>query len=340
VPYWHPGPTELPPGGRSILDWSPEEDADAPFNRCRVPLRWRERTAALKANPLARAGEARVMSCAEFWGTGKNPAQGVPDHRYYAFGHWQYVDVLVFWAGSAGEGLICPPNGHVADAAHRNGVKVYGSVFFPRTGDGGKKVWVEDFARKETTHHGQVVHPVADKLIEAAEYYGFDGWFINYETPTGDAKPDADVRDMLADVRSRSSVESTWYQAYEYELSDGSGGNAQYLQHHGRRVCESIFIDYGWDDEKITNSVATAGKIGRDKHDVHYGLELVRDADRRTRADLVCPAGGEHRGSLALYAAHMVSNQPGPVTDTWLERFHGDEAALWGGPCQDPSQGG
>jgi hypothetical protein len=61
----------------------------------------------VEGNPLARAGEARVMSCAEFWGTGKNPAQGVPDHRSYAFGHWQYVDVLVFWAGSVWRRSAC-----------------------------------------------------------------------------------------------------------------------------------------------------------------------------------------------------------------------------------------
>ncbi|NUT09120.1 MAG: glycoside hydrolase, partial [Nonomuraea sp.] len=114
--YWYPD---------TILSWDPATDPDARFNRSRVPLRPRIQDPALKANANARAGEGRIASLVSFGPTSNNPSQGSPDPSYYAFGHWQYVDTLVFWGGSAGEGLILAPNATVIDAAHRNGVKVY-----------------------------------------------------------------------------------------------------------------------------------------------------------------------------------------------------------------------
>lgn len=340
VPYWHPGSTELPKGGRSILDWDPEQDPDARFNRSRVRLRKRTRSDQLKANAKARVGEGRIMSCAEFWGTEQNPAQGVADHRYYAFGHWQYVDSLVFWAGVAGSGLICPPNGHITDAAHRNGVKVYGSVFFPPTAFGGKKAWVEDFvlALEPLDPGGVTVYPVAEKLVEVAQYFGFDGWFINYETPT-DATTEAALRRTLAAAQAMGQVEFVWYQNGCTRLSDD---NAPYLQENGRRVCDSVFIDYDWDNAGIEASRTKATSMGRDKHEVHFGLELVAEAaNKAERVNLLYPMGTEHRGSLALYAAHTVSSQPREAPKHgWLERFHAAEADFWSGTCHDPSDSG
>ena len=52
--------------------------------------------------------------------------------NYFAFNYWQYTDLLVFWGGSAGEGIILAPNPGVIDAAHRNGVPVLGTIFFRR----------------------------------------------------------------------------------------------------------------------------------------------------------------------------------------------------------------
>lgn len=43
--------------------------------------------------------------------------------KYYAFDYWQYLDSMVFW-----EGLVPTPD--VIDAGHRNGVPVYGTLFF------------------------------------------------------------------------------------------------------------------------------------------------------------------------------------------------------------------
>jgi endo-beta-N-acetylglucosaminidase D len=192
--YWHPN---------TILNWSPASDPDARFNRGRVPLRQRAADPALKANVNARAGEGRVASLVSFAPTSNNPSQGGADPNYYAFGYWQYIDTLVFWGGSASEGLILAPNPTVIDAAHRNGVKVYGTVFFPPTAYGGQLQWVRDFVQKSAG-----TYPVLDKLVQVAQHYGFEGWFINQETAGGDAALATEMRNAMRYARSRGAAES------------------------------------------------------------------------------------------------------------------------------------
>lgn len=80
--------------------------------------------------------------------------------------------------GSSGEGLTVPPSPDVTDSAHKNGVPVLGTVFFPTTEHGGKIEWLDEFLQKDE----QGNFPMVDKLIEVANTYNFDGWFINQET--------------------------------------------------------------------------------------------------------------------------------------------------------------
>ena len=63
------------------------------------------------------------------------------------------------------------------------------------------------FRRAETTF------PVADKLIEVAEYYGFDGWFINQETAGGNSQTAIDMRDFMIYFQENSDLEIEWYDA-------------------------------------------------------------------------------------------------------------------------------
>ena len=90
------------------------------------------------ANPTARAGQARIQSLVAFGPTAGNPSQGSATADYYAPTHWAYVDELVFWGGSSGEGLILAPNAPVVDAAHRHGVPVLGNIFLPPVAYGGQ----------------------------------------------------------------------------------------------------------------------------------------------------------------------------------------------------------
>ena len=118
--YWFP---------LEILSWSPSTDPDAPYNRSGIPLKNKYVDSITVVNPNARYNEARVNPLSAFAPTSDNPSQGSLNINYYSFSFWQYVDELVFWGGSAGEGLILAPNPTIIDAAHRNGVKISRKCF-------------------------------------------------------------------------------------------------------------------------------------------------------------------------------------------------------------------
>ncbi len=199
--YWHPN---------DLLQWSPSTDPDAAYNRGNTPLADRF-LGPVQVNAHARPNEARIAALSIMYpSTSGNPSQGgYRDSMSTPSGTGSTVDRLVMWGGSAGEGLILAPSADVIDAGHRNGVAVYGTVFFPPTAYGGQIQWVLDFVQRSGW-----TFPVADKLIEVAEYYGFDGWFINQETAGGDsalAQAHAGLHGLPSS--ETSDIRIMWYDA-------------------------------------------------------------------------------------------------------------------------------
>jgi endo-beta-N-acetylglucosaminidase D len=100
-----------------------------------------------------------------------------PQFNLYNFTHWSQIDVLNWFAGTADLTVQIPARPWV-DTAHKNGVKVIGSVFLGIAQWGGNPDTVE--ALLEQDPQGRFI--LADKLIQIADYYGFDGWLMNQET--------------------------------------------------------------------------------------------------------------------------------------------------------------
>lgn len=321
--FWYPD---------TILGWDPATDPDARFNRSRVPLRPRASLPALKANPHARAGEGRVASLVSFAPTSGNPSQGSPSADYYAFTYWQYVDTLVFWGGSAGEGLILAPNATVIDAAHRNGVKVYGTVFFPPTAYGGKIEWVRDFVRKSGG-----AYPVADKLVEVARHYGFDGWFINQETAGGDAALATELRELITYARGRGPVEFMWYDAMTESGSvtwqDGLTPANDAFLNDPHRVSDSMFLDFGWTAAGQHASRDLARSLGRDEHELFAGIDTEANGYATgVPWEAVFPSGQPHVTSLGIYRPEWTwKSSSGPAD------FRARDSRFWVGANADPS---
>ncbi|MBZ4319454.1 endo-beta-N-acetylglucosaminidase [Streptomyces huiliensis] len=323
----------------TLLEWNPQDDPDADFNRSRTPLARRVRNLRVKANPHAREG-AHLASLAEFHETSNNPSQGALTWQYYAFGYWQYVDVLVMFGGSLDEGLILAPNPTIIDAAHRNGVKVYGTVFFPEQAAAVRHL--VDLVQEKAGRAG-VTYPVADKLVEVALAYGFDGWFINQEVDASHVEKIADkCRDFMAYVRARGAgaVEVMWYDAmtrtgavrYQNALT---AENQMFFQDQGRRIADSLFLNYWWTERGLDDSAALARKLGRDPYELYAGLEVARGSyDLRG----ICPPDKAHRVSVGLYPAQRVSVPPLPEMHRMnLAEYYRKESAFWVGPNADPS---
>ena len=321
--YWHPS---------TLLAWDPAADPDAPFNRANTPIAAQFLNPALNVNAHARPNEARVTSLAAFASTSGNPSQGGLSMSYYALNYWQYIDVLVFWGGSAGEGLILAPNPTVIDAAHRNGVAVLGNVFLPPTAYGGQIQWVRDFVQKSGT-----TFPVADKLIQVAQLYGFDGWFINQETAGGDAALATSMRDFLKYIQTNSTLRIMWYDSMTESGSVSwqnalTASNDAFLQ-DGSRVADDVFLNFWWSASGLASSRTRAQSLGRSGFDLYAGVDVEANGYNTSVSwSALFPEGQAHVTSLGFYRPEWTRNSSSSVAD-----FYARDNSFWAGWNRDPS---
>jgi len=149
-----------------LLKWEPGAREDDAINRGSVALASR-RTGHLVNEKASK--EAKVQALSNTNSKAKDHASvGGEEFKAYAFDYWQYLDSMVFW-----EGLVPTPD--VIDAGHRNGVPVYGTLFFN---------WSNSIADQEKFAEAlkqdpDGSFPIARKLVDMAKYYGYDGYFIN-----------------------------------------------------------------------------------------------------------------------------------------------------------------
>ena len=330
--YWKPDSSP-----NSLLDYDYDSDADAQFNKGSVPLASRFTNSSLQANSHARPNEARVMSLAAFDSTSGNPSQGSDTHRYYAFSHWQYLDALVFWGGSASEGNILAPNGTIIDAAHRNGVPVYGTIFLPPNVYGGDIQRLEDLVQQNTDGS----YPLADKLIEVAEKNRFDGWFFNQETSGADSALAQETVNFMRYIERNSDLEIIWYDSM---LENGSiswqgelnSNNDAFFDgpRASDRASDSMFLDFRWNASKLDNSAARAESVGRSRYEIYAGVDTEGSGWDQTRVSMsdLFPEGQAHRASLAFYRPEWTLNSTGSLTD-----YYQRDSQFWVGANGDPS---
>ena len=322
--YWFP---------LEILSWSPTTDPDAPYNRSGVPLKNKYVDSITIVNPNARVNEARVNPLSAFAPTSDNPSQGSSNINYYTFSFWQYVDQLVFWGGSAGEGLILAPNPTIIDAAHRNGVKILGNVFFPPIAYGGQFQWVNDFLQKSGD-----TFPVADKLIEVAEYYGFDGWFINQETAGGNSQTATNMRDFMIYFQENSNFEIEWYDAMTESgaISWQNQLNSQndwYFQWGDTLVSETMFLNFWWSAAGLNNSRTLAQSLNRSEYELFAGIDVEANGYNSSITwSALFPNGLPHVTSLGIYRPDWCYNSSINLAD-----YYNRSSIFWVGWNHDPS---
>ncbi|MFF5308106.1 endo-beta-N-acetylglucosaminidase [Streptomyces massasporeus] len=338
--YWYPDslPEGTPGPGitwRSLKSWRADTDPDLAFNAASVPLARRFTPA--PANPTARAGQARIQSLVSFGPTASNPSQGSATADYYALTHWAYVDELVFWGGSSGEGLILAPNAPIVDAAHRHGVPVLGNVFLPPVAYGGQLRWTRDLVQKDAAGR----HPLAARLVAVAEAHGFDGWFVNAETGGGDA---ALGRDMLSFVRELKSLAAakgqrvTWYDAMTVNGSVSWQGALNAQNEAFFRTSDAMFVDFRWSAGSLVSSGQRAEQLGCSRYALWAGVDVEANGwNSSVRWDAIVPTDQKHIASVGLYRPewtrnHLPSDQRDPAA------FHAADDRFWTGRSLDPSR--
>lgn len=338
----------------AIKAWSPDTDPYAKYFRSRVPLARRVPTfRPTQANPDL-DDRPRLMALANDYMEAENY---VLAHKYgysfeaYALRFWQYLDMMGSWHGLPVHGdygkeeprfgTVNPPNPAWTDAAHRNGVKSLGCWFWPRP---------EDFAEfLERRPDGSF--PVADKLVEMATYFGFDGYFINQEAQITPEQAEAlhEMLVYLTDI-APEGFHIQWYDAlttdgrvrYQNEFNQV---NAPWVVADGRRVCSSIFLNYWWSEERLRRSHDHAESLGLDPYEVVFaGTEAgLNNFSQPYDPRWIFPEGGEPRTSWAFLGTEFPWRiAPGDDRSTVEAQrpVYTLERQWWSGPRQDPSRTG
>lgn len=339
VPYWFPA---------QLLEWDPAQDGDLMYNKSTVPLAGRRELDKLDTVNATQNRETKVMALSIMnSNTSGNLPHGGSTAESNVFSYWQYVDTLVYWGGSSGEGLIVPPAADVTDAGHKNGVRVLGTVFLPQTAHGGKMEWLEDFLVREADGS----FPVADQLIQVAEVYGFDGWFINQETEGTEEEPltgehASKMQEFLVYLKEQAPGMELVY--YDSMTAEGRMDWQNALTEHNRMFlkgdggengADEMFLNFAWKDsflaskELLKSSAAYAETWEIDPYALYAGIDLQSNG-YQTLVDwslFEAPEGGTYT-SLGIYCPSWAY-----FSAEDMEDFRKRENGLWVNKDGDPS---
>lgn len=343
VPYWFP---------EDLLNWDPAQDPNAIYNVSSIPLAERVDKEALTTVNGTQCKDMNVVAISIMNGsTSGNAPHGLNTPNVNVFSYWQYIDKLVYWGGSSGEGLIVAPSADVIDAGHRNGVPVMGTVFFPQAAHGGKIQWLNDFLQKDDSGS----FPIIDKLIEAAQYFGFDGWFINQETEGSDSDPNglltAEHAVLMQEfikafkAKAGDSLEIMWYDSMtesgKMDWQNALTDNNKYfvVDEEGNPVADSMFLNFWWTtdtlapEELLKASAEKAAEAGVDPYSLYAGIDIQANGYKTpVKWNLFAPEGQAPYTSLGLYCPSWTFFSADDFFTDYQER----ENRLWVNAEGDP----
>ena len=247
----------------------------------------------------------------------------------FTYTYWQYLDIfMVFnnWNSSMSAELF--------DVAHRNGVQVYNLIMNPPAEEVEILIQQDDQGR----------FPGADKLIEIAEFYGFDGWFFNLEAP-GTPALAAQLRDFFIYFNEQGSARNvrammydSWAESgavdYQNELNEV---NDWYFQDEEQAAAHEYFLNYWYNRKKLADSRDLVLSYGRNPYDVFAGFETWFDY-WRSGGDLKYPvwdnfpANEPYRLSLACFQMNGARDIASDNADYYVK-----EGQFISGMNNDPS---
>lgn len=326
---WHPD---------DIKNWSPETDKDAKFNRSRVPLAKRFKEPELMKANKNQYYEGQICNAPILFPTcSMCPSQGAYNFLGYQPTYWQYMDKLVYWAGSASEGIIIPPPAGSIDAAHQSGVKVLGQVFFPPYAYGGNQAWVRQMLTKENG-----VHIYAKKLYEIAKYIGFDGWFINEESGGATSAEWADfIKDFnkFADENGDTQMEIQWYNARRapnVEILKTHKNTSQFLEYGAAGDFRNYASQLGCTEEETFSKIYSGVQVAASGHtNFIYHLNAAMPTDGHVGSlDFFCPEEKTWKDNVRNL---LGKNDTGPDAYNAINKTFEYEMQMWTNYEGDPS---
>lgn len=279
-----------------LLSWRPEADPDRDYNRGTIELQKKFTNKDYFVNKNAKnLGEVSIVS--PWWPSENQPSyvsQGSEYFEVQTYTWWQYNDIYIMF-----NNWHTLPSVEMIDAAHRNGVKVYSLIMDPEPED------VELLVKQE-----KGVFTGVDKLIEIAEYYKFDGWFLNFER-NGNQLLSEKLRDFLVAFNEKGKEKNIRIMMYDSWIENGkveyqnelNKENLWFWEYKGKEAANEFFVNYWYDDAELEETAKLAEKVKRNPYEIHFGFETWRNYWNRGRdlADSYKVEDVPHRFSIGLF---------------------------------------
>ncbi|NNC13637.1 hypothetical protein HII28_17360 [Planctomonas sp. JC2975] len=368
----------------AFIAWNPAADGDAKYFKSAVPIRQRiPLTSALQAQPALSTTPKLATYCQYYkpllsdqdrYSVGGGQYTVAAEHddvaaefQYFPYGRSQdvhiprvhaFTDIQAAWSAWY-EPVPLIPNPAYIDVAHRNGALSYGVIDHPimnsAAGDSAHDILIQDANGHFT---------VAERLVEAAEYFGFDGYFFNIEQSASTdqvAKLAAFCRyaKQYAAKLKLSHFDLQWYDglttsgslSYQNQLDSA---NAPWID-PAFGDCDSIFLNYWWSTSQVNQSTAYAKTLGIDEFEsVFFGIEMEGSASNyntglNVHAPLVVPTDGSAApvASLALFdpehqmvlTGRAKASDPTSLADVAASVYQ-RESVFWSGASGNPAAAG
>ncbi|MEV4515226.1 hypothetical protein AB0K00_40505 [Dactylosporangium sp. NPDC049525] len=261
-----------------LLAYDPETDPDARYFRSRVPVAARiapfaptQAQPKLSPRPLATNLSQYYESISDI---GTDPFNA--HYQYMRYGDTidafvtrfqQYQDIVGGWQGAQ-----AIPTTAYTDLVHRTGALSIGILFQPYVDEN------DGLLQKDAKGH----FPVADKLVDLAKYFGFDGYFLNVEKDlTGQVDSMMAFITYLQQRAAAQRLKTFTVQWYDAVTVDGdypgyqntfNSQNAGWITQAG---ADSMFINYWWGQIHVQEAVQECASIPLDPFSVcFFGLQL------------------------------------------------------------------
>ncbi|XP_049632104.1 cytosolic endo-beta-N-acetylglucosaminidase isoform X1 [Suncus etruscus] len=265
-----------------LLAWTPSgEDS---FNVALEPRASRQ--------PPLSSPRPRTLLCHDMMGGYLDDRfiQGCEAQYPYSFYHWQYIDTFVYFSHHL---VTIPPVGWT-NSAHRHGVYMLGTFITEWTN--GALLCESFLAGHESSYQA-----VADKLVQVAQFFRFDGWLINIENSLSLAAVKnlpSFLRYLTAQLHQQvPGGQVLWYDSV---VDNGQLKWQNELNEHNKAFfdsCDGFFTNYNWHKEHLQRM---RGLAGDRLADVYVGVDVFGRGD-------VIGGGFDTVKSLELIRKHNFS---------------------------------
>ncbi|HCM89973.1 MULTISPECIES: hypothetical protein [Vagococcus] len=271
---------------RDIEKWDAQTDPYSEFMKAEIPLQEKNKAfRETQANPELTAPVETMLMQGDYGNSFMESTIYNNDFGNLAFNFWQYTDLFSPWHGAATIGtpsslydpatsdwrargfefgIVNIPNQAYINAAHKNGVKAIACVYFDpyfRPGQTKKEMFEKDA-------NGEYI--IAKKLIELADYYGIDGFFLNDE----ESGPD-EFKELMIYL-TKNGLYTQFYNTNSF--FDES--KQSYLKDsNGNQIHNSVFVNYGWPSapDRLLSQIEASKTKGYDPYkEAFIGVEALQ----------------------------------------------------------------